>query len=144
MSEPVSITDLWLAGLLPIKSGLYRVGSVARAVRVDSRQPSGLEILEPFSLEAMLAADPEYVSRIDITLEFELRDGSGHLVCGEGSYGSEGFFGRLDTYKHLVWVVYLEDGNPFVDVITESTFAIFTSSSGLALRVDLESPFFSP
>ncbi|WP_329105018.1 hypothetical protein OG792_31400 [Micromonospora sp. NBC_01699] len=140
----MSIVDLWLSGCLPIKSGLYRADGVARAVRIGSGQPSDLELLDSFSLDAVLAADPEYVSRVDITLECELRDGSGYLVCGEGSYGSEGFFGQLDVDRRLVWVVYLEDSNPFIDVVVESTSAIFTSSAGLIVRVYLDGdPFHS-
>lgn len=61
-----------------------------------------------------------------------------------GSYGSDGFFGRLDANRSLVWVVFLENGNPFVDVAVESTSAIFESTSGLAVKVDLESALFGP
>jgi hypothetical protein len=143
MSVPTPIVDLWSTGCLPIKSGLYRADGTARAARVDSRQSGSLELLESFSLEAVLARDPEYISHIDVTLERELCDGSGCLVCGEGSYGSEGFFGRLDEDGCLVWVVYLEDSNPFTNVMVESTLAVFTSTSGLAVRVDLGSHPFS-
>jgi hypothetical protein len=139
MSNPTSIVDLWAAGCLPIKSALYRADGAARSVRVDRGQPGRLKLLEVFSVEAFLAADPECVSHIDVTVERVLPDNSGYLFCGEGSYGSEGFFGRLDSGKRLVWVVYLENDNPFVGVFVESTFAIFTSTSGLAVGVDLQS-----
>jgi len=139
MSNPTAIANLWAAGCLPIKSALYRADGMARAVRIEPGHPGRLELLEIFSVESLLAADPEYVTHIDVTLERVLPDDSGYLICGEGSYGSEGFFGRLDSDKRLVWVVYLEDDNPFVDVVVESSFAIFTSNLGLAVGVDLQS-----
>lgn len=64
------------------------------------------------------------------------------MCCGEGSYGSEGFFGRLDHHKNLLWVVYIEGSNPFVDVSVGGTAATFISSSGVSITVDLETPEF--
>jgi hypothetical protein len=137
-----SIVDLWLTGTLPIRSALYRADGAAITVRFEPSAPGGLLLLEPFSFEAAMRADPDCVSRIDITVQQELPGGAGYLVCGEGSYGSDGFFGRLDAAKRLVWVVFLEKCNPFVSATVESTLAIFTSSSGVAIVVDLEAPDF--
>jgi hypothetical protein len=135
-----SIVDLWLAGTLPIHSALYRADGTAITVRFDPSVPGGLSLLEPFSVEAAMQVDPDYVSRIDIIVQQELRGGAGYLVCGEGSYGSDGFFGRLDAAKRPIWVVFLENCNPFVSVAVESTLARFTSSSDVLIVVDLEAP----
>lgn len=59
------------------------------------------------------------------------------MCCGEGSYGSEGFFGQLDEQKNLVWVVYLENSNFFVDVPVRKDTATFTSSAGTLIVVNL-------
>jgi hypothetical protein len=142
VTVPTSIVDLWLAGTLPIHSALYRADGTAITVRFEPSAPGGLSLLEPFPFEAAMRADPDYVSQIDITVQQELPDGTGYLVCGEGSYGSDGFFGRLGATKSLIWVVYLENCNPFVSVAVESTLAIFTSSSDVVITVDLEAPGF--
>ena len=144
INTPNSIVSLWSAGCLPIKDGLYRADGLSREVVAEPQQPSGLKFLESFSLAAFIAADPEYVSQVDVTLERELQDHSGYLFCGEGSYGSEGFFGRLDVGRRLVWVVYLEESNPFINVIVNSSNATFRSSSGLTVKVDLNGANFGP
>ncbi|SCL21018.1 hypothetical protein GA0074692_1059 [Micromonospora pallida] len=125
------ISRLWLAENLPIRDGLYRAAGTARDAWADPTAPGGLALGEPFGLTEFLVPDPEEVTTITVALERELSDGSGHLVCGEGSYGSEGFFGRLDRNRQLLWVVYLEDENPFVDAHVDGTRATFTSSSGV-------------
>jgi hypothetical protein len=137
------IGKLWLAENLPIQDGLYRADGPARTVRVDASAPGGLALFEPFDLEALLAADPEWVTCIDITVEKELPDGSGYLCCGEASHGSEGFFGRLDRNKNLVRV-YLQGSNPFIEAVLDTTHATVTSSSEVSITVDLTSPEFGP
>ncbi|MFC7247448.1 hypothetical protein ACFQO7_33730 [Catellatospora aurea] len=136
------IVDLWLAGTLPIRNALYRADGVSITARIDPGAPGGLTLGEPFSLETAMRADPEYVTSVDITAEHDLGAGGGYLVCGEGSYGSEGFFGRLDAGKGLVWVVYLENSNPFVNISAEPGSAVFTSTSGVVITVNLETPEF--
>jgi hypothetical protein len=142
VAVPKSIVDLWLAETLPIRSALYRADGTSIAVRFQPSVPGGLSLLEPFSLEAAMRVDPDYVTQIDTTVQQELSGDAGYLVCGYGSYGSEGFFGRLDSDKRLIWVVYLENCNPFISVSVESTFATFKSSSGVTITVDLETPEF--
>lgn len=139
-----AITRLWLAESLPIRDGLYWSDGSARGVRVDKRVRGGLALLEPFDLDAFLQLEPEETTSIMLTGERELADGSGYLCCGEGSYGSEGFFGRLDQSRRLVWVVYLEHANPFVRIDVADTRAEFLSSSGVSLTVDLTSADFDP
>lgn len=132
-----SIERLWLAGSLPIQDGLYRADGSAYGVQVDSSVEGGLKILGPFGLEGFLSRHPDMVTSIDITLEKPLPHWMGYLCCGEGSYGSEGFFGQLDEQKNLVWVVYLENSSPFVDVSVSNDTATFTSSAGTLIAVNL-------
>ena len=131
------IERLWLADNLPIQDGLYRADGAAYGVRVDASAEGGLKILAPFILEEFLSLHPDMVTSIDTTLEKPLPHGDGYLCCGEGSYGSEGFFGRLDQHRNLVWVVYLENYNPFIDASISNTSATFTSSTGVSITVNL-------
>ncbi|MEU7750303.1 hypothetical protein [Micromonospora sp. NPDC049171] len=139
-----AITRLWLAERLPIRDGLYRSDGSARDVRVDEMVSGGLALLESFNLEAFLEPDPEETTSIMVTGERELPDRAGYLCCGEGSYGSEGFFARLDQSRELMWVVYLENANPFVQINVAGTQAGFLSSSGVSVTVDLTGPDFGP
>jgi hypothetical protein len=110
------IERLWLADTLAIKDGLYRADGVAYGVQIDASIEGGLKIQAKFSAKEFLSRHPDMVTSIDTTREVLLPHGEGYLCCGEGSHGSEGFFGRLGPHKDLAWVVYLEDSNPFVDI----------------------------
>lgn len=107
---------------------------------MNDAAPGGLEILGTFDLDFMLSSDPDWVTSIEITREAELEGGTGRLVAGEGSYGSEGFFGRLDGSNKLEWVIYLEESNPFVDIGISGRSATFYSSSEKAITVDIDNP----
>lgn len=131
-----------MADNLPIKDGLYRADGAVYGVQADASVEGGLNILAQFSLEEFLSRHPGMVTSIDTTLEKPLPRGLGYVCCGEGSYGSEGFFGRLDQHRNLIWVVYLENSNPFIDASVSNTNATFTSSSGVSITVNLGSPEF--
>ncbi|MFH8488715.1 hypothetical protein [Streptomyces longisporoflavus] len=135
-----AISALWDSEQLPIRDGLYLASGVSYAVRGGSTPSEGLEILDEFDLEAVMREDPDWVTSFDITREVELPGPGGYLCCGEGSYGSEGFFARIDQDRRLVWVVYLEESNPFTGVEVEGSRAVFTSSSGVRISVDVNRP----
>lgn len=134
-----TITRLWHAGNLPIRDGLYRADGATRAVRADTSARGGLALLDPFNLDAWLLANPEWCTCIDTTAELSLPNGSGYLCCGEGSYGSEGFFARISPDRTLAWVVYLEHSNPFFDAAIDGSNATVRSTSGLSITVSLTS-----
>lgn len=136
------IESLWLAENLPIRDGLYCANGTAYDVRVDSSVQGGLKVLDPISVEEFMAEDPDMVTSIDVTLKKPLPNNLGYAFCGEGSYGSEGFFGRLDQNNNLVWVVYLEYSNPFTDALIGDGEVTFHSSSDVSVTVDLKSPEF--
>ena len=96
------IEGLWLAENLPIQDGLYRADGAVYGVQLDASIEGGLKILAPFSLEEFLSCHPDMVTSIDTTLEIPLPHSLGYVCCGEGSYGSEGFFGRLDQHRKLI------------------------------------------
>lgn len=137
------IERLWLADNLPIQDGLYRADGATYGVQLDASAKGGLKVLAPFSLEEFLSLHPDMVTSVDTTVERPLPDGSGYLFCGEGSYGSEGFFGLLDQHRKLVWVVYLENSNPFVDASVGDAGAIFQSTADVSITVNLKAQEFS-
>jgi hypothetical protein len=129
------IVALWREGRLPIEDGVFFADGRSYAVEVaDGR----LVVVEELDLAEVLAEDPDWVTSIDITRETPLPDG---LLCaGEGSHGSEGFFARLDAARGLVWVCYLSESNPFSEVAVDGGTATVTSTSGVAVTVDLDAP----
>jgi hypothetical protein len=136
-----TITSLWAQENLPIRDGLYTASGEAYSVRIDPARPGGIEIGDTFDVDALLKSDPDYLTAIDITGTTELPNGTGWLVRGEGSYGSEGFFGRLDKDKNLVWVIYIEESNPFVTMTASGNTATFSSSSDISISVDIDRPW---
>lgn len=134
------ISTLWNNGKLPVRDALHFARGYSYSVRLNAAIPGGIELLEAFDLNDLLNTDPERLTSIDITREIKISDGAGYLCCGEGSYGSEGFFARLDDRKILTWVVYLEESNPFVDILLDDTKATFNSSSNVSITLDTERP----
>jgi hypothetical protein len=129
------IVALWRADQLPIADGLFFADGRSYAVDVvDGR----LVVVEELDLAEVLAEDQEWVTAIDITGETELPDG--YLCVGEGAHGSEGFFARLDAGRELVWVCYLSQANPFKDMAVENRTATVTSTSGVRVTADLDTP----
>ncbi|WP_165987527.1 hypothetical protein [Streptomyces sp. YIM 98790] len=138
-----AIGELWAAESLPIKDGLYLATGLSLAARLDPAAPDGMVLLDPFDLDALLSADPDWVTAIDITRRREL-PGGGALCCGEGSYGAEGFAARTAADGSLVWVLYFEESNPF-DRITvtppeDPRRAAFHSTSGITVTLGIDRP----
>jgi hypothetical protein len=136
-----TIGTLWADETLPIRDGLYTAAGDSYAARLDPTKPGGVAITGKFDLDEFLASDPDNVTSIDMHWPVELPDDAGWVFKGEGSYGSEGFFGRLDKDKKLVWVMYFERSNPFVDITVSADVAIFTSSSDITVSVYLDRPW---
>jgi hypothetical protein len=137
MTSRTPIVDLWAAGRVPIEDGVFFADGRSYAVEVvDGR----LDAVAELDLAAMLADDPDWLAAIDVTGEQEIPDGAGHVCVGEGSHGSEGFFARLDAARRLVWVCHLSGSNPFAGLEVAAGTATVTSTSGLRVTVDLDSP----
>ncbi|MFD8496389.1 hypothetical protein [Amycolatopsis sp. NPDC059657] len=130
------IVALWCQGKLPIEDAIHYAGGVSRELDVHPQAPGGFELGDEFDLAEMLAEDPDWVSDVDITNETAIH--GGFLVRGEGSHGSEGFFGRLDAGRELVWIVFLAESNPFVETTVNGDLATFTSSSGVSITVHID------
>ncbi|WP_103504305.1 hypothetical protein [Streptomyces sp. SM14] len=138
------IADLWAAGMeVPIKDGLYfGTGEALRAELVPGAD-AGVRFLDPFDLATEMREDPENVTSVDISVEESLEDGS-RLVCGYGSWGSEGFLGRLMADGAPQWIMYFEFSNPFVGITRKGRTATFLSTADIQITVDIDDPRNSP
>ncbi|MDX3076073.1 hypothetical protein ACIP98_02875 [Streptomyces sp. NPDC088354] len=139
------INELWLAGKVPARDGLYRADGTVLGVDIDGPRLSAFRIGEPFDVAALLAGEPGLATSVDPhpAGTAELPDGTGYVCCGDGTHCSEGFFARLDSDGNLVWVVALGQSKPFVRAEARGTHATFTNSLGHALTVDLTAPAFA-
>ena len=111
------ITDLWNQQQLPIRTGIYFANGDSRQIEIRKtlRGDSFIKAGGEFDIRSWLRRHPDELTNIDIVYEAELTEG-GWLFCGEGSYGSEGFFGLLGPDRNLNWVAYMENSNPIVQV----------------------------
>ncbi|MBV9561793.1 MAG: hypothetical protein JOY90_15300 [Bradyrhizobium sp.] len=129
------IVRLWRESRLPIKDGVYFADG--RSYAVDAVH-GRLSVVEQFELAEMLAEDADWVTKIHVTRQVVAP--GGFACAGEGSWGSEGFFGRLNADEQLVWVCYLSEGNPFDRVVVADGMLTAMSTSGLTITVDLDAP----
>lgn len=143
MSVTATLTQLWERAELPIRDALYLVDGPAFAVELDEQAPGGLKVDGPFDLAALLRANPEWVTSFDISKKVELGTG-GYVCCGEGSWGSEGIFARLSPDGRPMWVVYLEQSNPFIEIVVRDHVVRFRSSSGVNVSAALNGVDFVP
>jgi hypothetical protein len=139
-----NIIELWQNEKLPIKDGLYFADG--RSFLLDTMASSynlkSMVRLSQFDLDAFLRADPECLTSIMVTKKVLLGQQEGYLCCGEGAHGSEGFFARLDQTEKLIWVVYFQESNPFVDIKTSDDHVIFETNIGIGFEIlDISSDF---
>jgi hypothetical protein len=143
MSVTTTLTQLWEREELLICDALYLIDGRAFAIELDEQAPGGLKVDDPFDLDALLRANPEWVTSFDISKKVELGNG-GYVCCGEGSWGSEGIFARLSPDGKPVWVVYLERSNPFIEIVVRDHVVRFRSSSGVNVSAALGGADFVP
>jgi len=134
------ITKLWEQELLPIKDAIYFSTGESCSCKIATYPSPSIEIGEKFSLEDFHATHKNDVCHIDIFKEIPLNNG-GYCCVGEGSYGSEGFIAYLDKDKNLIWVIYSESSNPFIDVTQANDKTISArSTTNVKITIDLENP----
>ncbi|MCE7082187.1 hypothetical protein [Streptomyces sp. ST2-7A] len=133
-------SGLWGDGKVFIRDALRMVSrGVSIDVQLDDESDSGVSFGGEFDLEFELGKNPDWVTPVDVTGTRETGDG-GEICRGEGSYGSEGFFARMDEKGGLIWVMYFEESNPFVGVSLIEGEAIFRSTSGVTVVIDIGNP----
>ncbi|MER5972467.1 hypothetical protein ABT112_22470 [Streptomyces sp. NPDC002055] len=140
------VEELWQAGEMPLRDGLYRPDDTGLALHVDgpgayhpdAGQPIPFRIGEPF--EVAQAVQEQGVVEADTYFESPLPDGSGWMSGGGGGMGNIGYLARLDADGSLRWGAVMFLSNPFVRVHYEGTSAVFTNDWGNQLQLDLVSP----
>lgn len=144
MQEELSaIERLWADYQLPELDGLHFSDGRSYEVFLDADAASGMRFGGSFDLEEVLAEDPDWVTDIGRNRSVPLADG-GFLWGGEGvSHGSYGFCGRLHADHTLVWALFFEDSNPFTDIRVSGNTAVFQSTSGISITVDIDDPLHS-
>ncbi|MFF7454719.1 hypothetical protein [Kitasatospora sp. NPDC008115] len=138
-----AIVSLWAAGEMPVECGLFRADGTGREADCDDAELTDFALGEPIDLGALLAKDPEWTACAYVFAEAALPDGSGRLVSGGGSHGSDGFFARLDFDGSLVWLVHLLC-NELVAIAVEWPLATFTNNCDNTLTIDVTGPDFGP
>ncbi|MEX2974982.1 hypothetical protein [Streptomyces sp. C184] len=138
--ELSAIERLWAEYQLPDLDGLHFPDGRSYEVFLDADAASGMRVGGPFDLEEVLAEDPDWVTDIGRNRSVPLADG-GFLWGGEGvSHGSYGFCGRLHADHTLVWALFFEESNPFTDIRVAGNTAVFRSTSGVSINVDIDDP----
>ncbi|MFJ8434773.1 hypothetical protein ACIQ9P_26080 [Kitasatospora sp. NPDC094019] len=128
---------------MPAHRGLFRADGTGLEADCDDAELTGFALGGPLDLDALMADDPEWVTSADVFAEAALPDGSGRLVSGGGSHGSDGFFARIDTEGRLVWVVHLFC-NELVAIAVDWPLATLTNNCDNTLTIDLTDPDFGP
>jgi hypothetical protein len=141
MTSP--IVDLWAEEEVPVKDALYFAAGESVAAELAPGSGSGVRFLEPFDLEAELREDPENVTKVDIFAQVPLTDG-GRLVCGDGAWGSDGYFARLTEEEEPLWLMFFQFSNPFVEITLNGRYATFWSTSAVTITVDIDDPRNTP
>lgn len=137
------LRELWAGGVLPIETGLYLGTGEAVGATLGPGNDAGFRFTGPLDLARLMRADPQNVTEVDVTAEEPLEDG-GRLVCGDGAWGSEGFFGRLGADEEPRWIMYFEFSNPFAEVLRAGSRATFVSTSAVTITVDIHDPRSTP
>ncbi|MFF1344221.1 hypothetical protein ACFVYT_41585 [Streptomyces sp. NPDC058290] len=140
------VEELWQAGEMPLRDGLYRPDDTGLELHVDgpgayhpdAGQPIPFRIGEPFDVAQ--AIEEHGIDEVDTHFESPLPDGSGWMSGGGGGMGNIGYLARLDANSSLQWVAVMFHSNPFVRVRYEGMSAVLTNDWGNRLMLDLVSP----
>ncbi len=135
-----NIVQLWEEELLPIKDAIYFSNGKSFLCKITSYPIPCIEKNGEFDFCNFYEENKDELTNIDKFKEIRLIN-NGYCCIGEGSYGSEGFIAYLDRNKKLIWVLYSEESNPFVN-ISEYTpdIIIAESSSNIRLKIDINNP----
>lgn len=142
-----AVEDLWNAGEMPSRDGLYRPDDTALDLHVegpgayhpDAGQPIPFRVGEPFDVARGLT---EYgTDTVETFFESPLPDGSGWMSGGGGGgMGNIGHLARLNPDRSLRWVATMFSSNPFAAVRYRGAIAVFTNDWRNLLELDLTSP----
>ncbi|EII6507552.1 hypothetical protein LHT27_004519 [Salmonella enterica subsp. enterica serovar Kentucky] len=135
-----NIIQLWEDNLLPIKDAIYFSNGRSFLCKIMDYPTLHIERNGEFDFSAFYEKNKDEVTDIDKFREIKLANNR-YCCVGEGSYGSEGFVAYLDENKNLVWVLYSEESNPFINVSEYiPDIIIVESSSNIRLKININNP----
>ncbi len=135
-----NIIQLWEDNLLPIKDAIYFSNGRSFLCKIMDYPTLHIERNGEFDFSAFYEKNKDEVPDIDKFREIKLANNC-YFCVGEGSYGSEGFVAYLDENKNLVWVLYSEESNPFINVSEYiPDIIIVESSSNIRLKININNP----
>jgi len=139
MQMKILIVDLWEKDMLPIKDAIYFSDGRSFSCKITSCPTQKIELGDKFDVNEFINNIDE-ITNIDGIKEIKLSN-SGYCSVGDGSYGSEGFIACLGKGRNLIWVLYSEKSNPFINVREDPVNTIVAeSSSGFRLKINLNNP----
>ncbi|MET1080001.1 MAG: hypothetical protein ABWY06_18460 [Pseudomonas sp.] len=114
------IDHLWQDGTLPMVNGIVSQKNHVMPFTITGYGPER-KILPglAYDLNKFLSTDDAVLSSIGSLAELILKGRAdvAKAICGEGSWGSDGFVVVLDDKDHIVWVAAFECSNPFIQLI---------------------------
>ncbi|EHB4884966.1 hypothetical protein JXF96_004076 [Salmonella enterica subsp. enterica serovar Heidelberg] len=135
-----NIIQLWEDNLLPIKDAIYFSNGRSFLCKIMDYPTLHIERNGEFDFSAFYEKNKDEVTDIDKFRVIKLANNC-YCCVGEGSYGSEGFVAYLDENKNLVWVLYSEESNPFINVSEYiPDIIIVESSSNIRLKININNP----
>ncbi len=135
-----NIIQLWEDNLLPIKDAIYFSNGRSFLCKIMDYPTLHIERNGEFDFSAFYEKNKDEVTDIDKFREIKLANNC-YCCVGECSYGSEGFVAYLDENKNLVWVLYSEESNPFINVSEYiPDIIIVESSSNIRLKININNP----
>lgn len=134
-----SIVDLWNEHLLPIKNAVYFADGTAFSIDITLYPEPRFEKGDDFCFSDFFKNNEDEITDVDLFKKKSLSN-KGWLCFGEGSYGSEGFIACLNSDDKLIWVLYSENSNPFVDMKEVEGVVYVKSSLNICLRIKINDP----
>ena len=135
------VTRKWREGLCPLFDGVMRADgtAVSCGLRRTSRgvdfKPTGART----SVDDFLHSNPEAFSAVNVLCACESE--SMRVQGGEGSRGGDGFLAVTDTVgAALVWILFSQDSNPFVEVALDGSDIVAVSTFDDLWRVPFANP----
>lgn len=127
-----SIDSLWLEGNLPMVNGIvFQNGHVIPFTIFGYGTERKISSASPYNLNDFLKRENAVLSSVDSLGELKLKDRVEFVraICGEGSYGSDGFIVVLDNNDRVCWVAVFDCSNPFVRLIQRGDDLIAVNNS---------------
>ena len=90
--------------------------------------------------ETMISPYSVQWSEIFVQESFKLADNKGKIVIGSGGLGADGFIAFVSNEGKLLWSIFSESTNGFIEVIEKENLIFLESGSGYNYAISLDNP----